>query len=131
MAGEKHLQILLKSVKPKLDSREFVFCTMGYSQVKQVDLKPVCRFEEKEGLTLILEKSEAENNNINYTYPCKMITLDIHSSLEAVGFLAAITAKLAEQEISVNTVSAYYHDHLFVPLAKADLAMKILESMAS
>jgi hypothetical protein len=49
--------------------------------------------------------------------------LTVHSSLEAVGFLAAITARLAETGISVNVVSAFYHDHLFVPHDRADEAL--------
>ena len=39
---------------------------------------------------------------------------------------AAITAKLAEAGISMNAVSAYYHDHLFVPADKAKSVMKLL-----
>ena len=127
MIGENNQQKLLKSIKPMLDPREFVFCTIPFNQIIYPDLNPICRFEEKEGVTLILEKPEAENNNLNYTYPCKMITLEVHSSLEAVGFLAAITSRLAEQGISVNPVSAYYHDHLFVPVSKAEQTMKILD----
>lgn len=55
-----------------------------------------------------------------------MITLTVHSNLNAVGFLAAVAAKLAEHQISVNVVSAFYHDHLFVPDEKAEQAMQIL-----
>ena len=54
-----------------------------------------------------------------------MITLNIHSSLEAVGFLAAITARLAAAGMGVNPVAGYFHDHLFVPAERAEDAMAI------
>jgi hypothetical protein len=60
-----------------------------------------------------------------------MITLNVHSSLEAVGFMAAISTKLAENGIGVNPVSGYYHDHCFVPLGKANEAMKVLQDLAT
>ena len=60
-----------------------------------------------------------------------MITLEVHSSLEAVGFLAAITARLAAAGIGVNPVSACFHDHLFVPAERAEDAMSILEGLAA
>ena len=50
-----------------------------------------------------------------------MITLDIHSSLEAVGFIARIANVLALHDMGVNPVSAFYHDHLFVPEKRADV----------
>ena len=59
-----------------------------------------------------------------------MITLTVHSALDAVGFLAAITARLAEAGISVNAVSAFHHDHLFVPVDRADEAMALLQNMS-
>ena len=55
-----------------------------------------------------------------------MITLNVHSALDAVGFLAAVVSLLASAGISVNAVSAYHHDHLFVPVARADEAMRLL-----
>ena len=58
-----------------------------------------------------------------------MITLAVHSSLEAIGFLAAITAQLADAGISVNAVSAFYHDHLFVPEHRASEALQLLQNM--
>jgi hypothetical protein len=46
------------------------------------------------------------------------------SSLNAVGLIAAIAGRLAHAGISVNAVSAYFHDYLFVPTDKADEAMR-------
>jgi hypothetical protein len=43
-----------------------------------------------------------------------MITLNVYSSLEAVGFIAAVGAKL--NKIGVNPVSGFFHDHCFVPV---------------
>ncbi len=60
-----------------------------------------------------------------------MITLNIHSSLDAVGFLAAITTRLAAAGMGVNPVSGYFHDHLFVPADRADEAMTVLEGLAA
>lgn len=129
MAGEKKLSALLQSMKPKLIEEKYVFCSVPIEQVATLNIIPVCQFRELEGMTSIITKQQAEQANLNYDFVCRMITLFVHSSLEAVGFLAAITNKLAENEISVNAVSAYYHDHLFVPVNKAEEAMQILTEM--
>lgn len=100
------------------------------SAALKLRLSPIGQFIEDEGLSLILARAEAETNGLDLTYPCRMITLKIHSSLEAVGFLAAVTAKLAHRGISVNAISAYFHDHLFVPTDSADEAMNVLNEIA-
>ena len=41
-----------------------------------------------------------------------------------------MTATLARHEISVNAVSAYYHDHLFVPTDRAAEALALLRGLA-
>ena len=43
-------------------------------------------FREKEGVTLIIEKEKIDET-VPFTFECFQITLNIHSSLEAVGFL--------------------------------------------
>jgi hypothetical protein len=55
-----------------------------------------------------------------------MITLTVHSSLEAVGLTAAVSAKLTEHNISANVIAAYYHDHILVQSERAEDAMKAL-----
>jgi hypothetical protein len=123
MRGETDLDTLLASLQPRIHPDEFVYCTAA-----EPAGDPICIFREAEGYTLILPRREAARLRLPFTYPCRMITLTVHSSLEAVGLLARITALLAERGISVNAVSAYYHDHLFVPVDRAEEAMDILRT---
>ena len=59
-----------------------------------------------------------------------MITLEIHSSLEAVGFIARIATELAKANMGVNPVSGFYHDHLFVPDGREGDALRIVKEIA-
>jgi hypothetical protein len=118
------MNTLLRSLQPVLHDDEFVFCTHP-----EVAGDPVCIVREQEGLTLILRRDEAERLGIAFTFPCRMITLEVHSSLEAVGLIALIASALAGKGISVNPVSGYYHDHLFVPVAQADDAMAAIRAI--
>jgi uncharacterized protein len=88
------------------------------------------QFLEAEGTTLIVSEDEARWSGLTGTFRCRMITLMVHSSLEAVGFLAAITRRLATAGLSVNPVSAFHHDHLFVPADRAEEAMGLLAELA-
>ncbi len=74
--------------------------------------------------------SAEENHVFDFTFPCKMITCNVHSSLEAVGLMAAMTEKLTELGIGSNPVSAFFHDHLFVPVGREHEAVAALEELA-
>lgn len=127
--GISNLDKLIKEMKPILFKEDYVFCTLPEKQFTTLNLKLLLIFKEEEGITFIIEKKTAELNSFQYSGVWSLITLTVHSDLSAVGFLARITAALAKAEISVNAVSAYYHDHLFVPTEKADKAMKVLKEM--
>lgn len=129
MAGERELKKLLATMKPELREGDFVFCTVSPETFGKLHIKPVGWFCEAEGITLIVERNTADSTGLKYESVLRMITLSVHSSLEAVGFLAAITNKLASAGISVNPVSAYYHDHLFVRSEKAEIAMRLLDEL--
>lgn len=88
-------------------------------------------FREAEGWTLILSKPHAETLGLEYAFPCRKMTLNVHSSLDAVGFLATVTTRLArEVGIGVNPVSGYYHDHLFAPEGREGEVMGVLGRIA-
>lgn len=98
MNAETNLQTLLRNMSPKLHADEFVYCTLDAATVSELALSPIGQFVEEEGVTVILRRKEAEANELNFSYPCQQITLNIHSSLDAVGFLAVITEKLARRQ---------------------------------
>jgi hypothetical protein len=106
-----------------------VFCSIEEERLAGLGVIPICIFREAEGATVILRSEDAERSALSFTFPCKRITLNVHSSLEAVGFLAAIATKLARHGVSVNAVSAYYHDHLFVPVAQAERSLQLLQEL--
>jgi hypothetical protein len=113
---------------PALDPVTYVFASVG-SEVPQ-GTDPVMTFREDEGTTLIVTEDVAVAYGLASVFPCRRITLTIHSSLEAVGFMAAITTALARSGIGVNPVSGYFHDHLFVPKDRVTEAMEILHELA-
>ena len=129
MSGERDLDVLLRSLKATVVEGTYVFATVAPGAVPPA-LSPRMLFREAEGMTLILLRDEAEAHGIAHDFPCRMITLDVHSSLEALGFIARIATELARQGMGVNPVSGFYHDHLFVPEGREHEALRILEGIA-
>lgn len=126
MSGETSLQVLLAGMQPSLHAEPYVFCTVEPDQAAILAAHSLGLFREAEGVTLILPQAEAERLKLPYTGLWAWITLTIHSSLNAVGFIAAVSSRLATAGLSVNPVAGYYHDHLFVPWEQRMQAMEIL-----
>lgn len=132
MSGETNLQILLKSMTPILVEGEFVFISLENSHYGQAsELQPIAMFMEQEGMTLVIPKALADENNLTYESTFCCITLTVHSSLDAVGLTAAFSNKLAEHNLSANVIAGFYHDHIFVQTEKAQLAMSALGEFQS
>jgi hypothetical protein len=130
MTGETNLKTLLASVSPTLDDTEWVFAVVGEEDTVLLTPHAIATFREAEGLTLVLPQAAADDLK-NVSTPMSRITLEVHSSLEAVGLTAAIASALAEEGISANVVAAYYHDHIFVPKVSADLALAVLQGLST
>jgi hypothetical protein len=130
MFGEKNLTKLIASMTPVLSENEYVFGTLkSYQQHQLTLLNPISTFQEKEGLTVIVEKEKADELNIAYSGVFKCITLNVHSSLDAVGLTAAVSTKLTQSNISANVVAAYYHDHVFIASKDAEKALSDLNAL--
>ena len=113
MSGELDLAKLLATLTPKLQDGEYVFATLPFDSPAVSTATPaaVGTFREAEGLTLIVPASLELPAGTERSGPQSMITLDVHSSLEAVGLTYRVSQKLAGLGMSCNVVAAYYHDH--------------------
>jgi hypothetical protein len=130
MSGETDLGTLISSMQPVLSELEYVFASLDKdSSAIVAELAPLGTFYEKEGLTVIVLKDKADTFGIAYQGVFQCITLNVHSSLDAVGLTAAVSSALANVGISANVVAAYYHDHIFVPIAKASQALICLDRL--
>jgi hypothetical protein len=130
------LKELLKDMKPELIEGEYYISSIHGSLLMNVAGyldSIVCIYREDEGLTVVGEQGIKELleelSEEEVVGPFALITLNVHSDLMAVGFLAKITETLAEEKISVNAFSAYHHDHLLVPFDRKDDAMKVLRKL--
>jgi uncharacterized protein len=129
MNGETSLQTLIKSMAPRLNEGDYVFCTIEKLDVIDSG-KVICFFREPEAVTIIIKKSLADELGLPYSFVAAWITLTIHSSLDAVGLTAAFSTALGNSGISCNVVAAYYHDHIFVNKNDAEKAMEVLKALA-
>ena len=128
MSGETNLSILISSMQPVLQEEDYVFvCVTQAKDIAVTDLEPLGTFTEAEGQTLIVRQMVADLHQLAYSGVFKQITLNVHSSLEAVGLTAFVSSQLAQQGISANVVAAFFHDHVFVPSANADRALSCLK----
>jgi len=125
--GEMELNKLLADMTPQLDDQIWVFVSLAQRDAA-LDQLALMRFDEKEGPTYIVKEADAKDHAADFR--CQRITLQIHSSLEAVGFLDAISTALTLNGISSNVVSAFYHDHLFVPVEKTAQTMSVLKKLS-
>jgi hypothetical protein len=131
MAGLADLDELLLQMEPVLDEKEYIFASFpGARYGDLASLGPVAAVQEKEGLSLVIERSVADAAQIPAEASFKRISLNVHCSLEAVGLTVAIAGVLSEHGVSANMIAGYFHDHVFVPSGTAREALQILKDLS-
>ena len=129
MTGETNLKTLLQSLNPILHQGEYVFCSIeNTAKIDPADL--VMTFRETEGTTIIIRKKTADNLKLKYSFTAAWITIEVFSSLEAVGLTAAFSTELSKEGISCNVVAGFYHDHIFVKYDEGQKAIDVLENLS-
>jgi hypothetical protein len=129
MSGETSLNVLIRSMSPELNDGDYVFCSVADIGMLN-GASVIGSFREREGLTVILERSDAQALGLDCAYVMAWITLTVHSSLEAVGLTAAFATALGGAGISCNVIAGFYHDHLFVGKDDAQRAVAVLRDLA-
>ncbi|TFH07182.1 MAG: hypothetical protein E4H14_09090, partial [Candidatus Thorarchaeota archaeon] len=92
MLGYRELSYLLKNMEPAHVPGSYIFATVSEETLETLGANPLLVFREKEAITVILRREIAEANSISFESVWSLISLTVHSDLEAVGLLAKITS---------------------------------------
>ncbi|SHN50744.1 ACT domain-containing protein [Erythrobacter sanguineus] len=121
------LSAMLAGMAPVLDREAWYFVvvegTPPTPELRDALANAFAIIREDEGVTAIVSGERAG-------MPFARITLMVHSALKGVGLTAAVSGALAEAGIACNIIAGYYHDHLFVPWARRDAALAILQRLS-
>ncbi len=128
MSGETNLQVLLSSLNPIGDDEVYTFAILDDVNTLGAN-DSFALIREKEGTTVICPLQRARRAGLIHEGEFARITLAVHSSLQAVGLTAHFSKTLADAGISCNVVAGFYHDHLFVPWACRDEALRRLQNL--
>lgn len=119
---------LLASMEPILHEATLAYCVVPHgTDVSR--FSAVATVSESEGLTLVIPESQARAAGLKVLFRAAWITLTVHSDLQAVGLTAAFATALGQAGISCNVVAGAYHDHLFVPVERAQDALAALRRL--
>lgn len=125
--GSKDLERMLSTLEIEVRAGRFVVVTRQEAPVLGDGVEMV--LTEAEGTTVVARVDAALRNGWTFDFEAAWLTLAVHSSLEAVGLTAAVSAVLARAGLPCNVIAGYYHDHLLVPHARAQEAVEVLESL--
>jgi len=125
MSGQTNLSEVLKSLQIICDNIEYGFGTIKSNSI-ELNNEILGTFKETEGLTVIAQKAYLEKNNIHHEGTYAKLTIEVHTSLELVGFTAVLAKQLGENNISANVVAGFFHDHIFV---QYDLRKKAITAL--
>ena len=122
------LAVLLASMRPQLHAGAWAWCALPPgASTDGVDA--IATMREAEGTTVVVDEARAIAHGWPVTFRSAWITLSVHSDLAAVGLTAAFACALGDAGISRNVVAGVHHDHLFVPSARGDDAMRALRAL--
>ncbi|MCB2086949.1 MAG: ACT domain-containing protein [Sphingomonadaceae bacterium] len=123
-------EAMIAGMDPQLDPRDWRFVLVSPDNAATLLGSAIGTFREEEGVTAIAPSALADELGIEGP-DFRRITLQVNSDLEGVGLTAAVSGMLADAGIACNVVTAFYHDHIFVPASRADEAIGSLEALSS
>ena len=127
MAGETDLGVILETMR--IERRDDPYTVVALDLPVTLGDGVAAVIQEDEGVTAVVTISEAERRGWPVGFRATWLTVSVHSALDAVGLTAALSKVLAAEGIPCNVLAAYHHDHLLVPVDRADDAVDALESL--
>lgn len=124
------LASMLAHLEPAACPGRYVFATTGEPGEWFGRGEYVAIVREDEGTTAVVPQQVADRDGLPYAYVAAMITLGLHSALDAVGLTAAVSGDLARGGISCNVIAGAHHDHLFVPADRLHDALAVLRGLS-
>jgi uncharacterized protein len=93
------------------------------------DIPVAAMVTENEGTTAVISTADALRLDLEPGFVAAWLTLNVKSALDAVGLTAAVSGALAVDGIPCNLLAGYHHDHLLVPIERAERAIAILNAL--
>ena len=126
----RDLARLLAEASPRLHPRPVAVVALdGFTPPALPEGALIGSLREAEGLTLYVDLAAAQAAGLPILFRAAWITMTVPSALDAIGFTAAFSAALAQAGIACNVLAGARHDHLLVPLEKAEAAMRALQNL--
>ena len=116
----------MEGSRPRLREGQFVFVAVAADRARKLPAQALIR--EDEATTVVLRREDADAAGLAYDFVAAWITLTVATSLDDVGITAAFSAVLGEAGISCNVLAGVHHDHVLVPVERAEEALAALMS---
>ncbi len=129
MSGETDLKTILSSLTVERREQHVTMVSLDTAIAIGPGIEAV--ISEAEGTTVVATIDEARRRGWAIEFEAAWLTIGVHSSLEAVGLTAAMADVLTRRGIPCNVIAGYFHDHLLIPVDRADEAVSALESLAA
>lgn len=131
--GETDLNRLLETLTVSRRGDEYVVIPIPATDHDQASFAVGAGIDavmvETEAVTVVATRAAAAAMGWPQDRRWAWLTVDVHSSLDAVGLTAALANALAALDIPCNVIAAYYHDHLLVPVDRADEAIAGIDAL--
>lgn len=126
MSGETDLGRILETMQVRRREGIYVFATIPAGRPLP-DLPLSAMISEVEGTTIVLNRDIAVGAGVEHEFEAAWLTIELHTSLQAVGVTASVATALAMKSIPVNVLAGFHHDHLLVPHDRVDEAVAAID----
>lgn len=125
--GETDLEIMLASLDVVRRPGTFTYVAVE-GPTPELVAEAHAMVREAALTTLVLPVEVARAEGLPVVVEMAWLSLTVQSSLDAVGLTAAFSARLGEAGISCNVLAGYQHDHILVPVDRAQDAIDALRT---